>query len=79
MVVVAGAWHYAPTTSFPWCHLVEKCTHEHLEPNCQVFAMKCLTEGVRPEDAFLYPVDDYWFRAVLSAVAVLSVASLAAK
>ena len=68
-----------PRHHCPWCHPAEKCTREHLESACQDFAMKCWTKGVRPEEAFLYPIDDHWFRAVLSVVAELSVASSAAK
>ena len=64
-----------PNKACPWCSGVT-LSRSHLQMHCPIFAQKCWTRGVRPEEVFSDPVDDVWFTAALLAIAALdSVAS----
>merc|ERR1712110_657881 len=61
-----------PRWTCPWCGPRDDCTRVHLETECASFAGRCWCSGIRPEEAFCFPVDDEWFIAVLLVISGLS-------
>ena len=57
-----------PSAICPWCDSKPSLTAQHLQTGCDVFAVRCWTNGIQPEQAFLYPIDAQWSKAVLSTI-----------
>ncbi len=66
-----------PKQRCPWCPGSD-VTLDHLRLSCGKFAECCWIRGVRPEEAFGYPVNESVFRACLLASAALADAVRAA-
>lgn len=56
-----------PLQTCPWCDSKPGLVAQHLQTECDFFAVRCWTHGVQPEEILLYPTDAKWFEAALSA------------
>ena len=54
-----------PAANCPWCDARPALTTLHLQHSCIMFAVRCWSRNLEPEEAFNFPSDEKWFLAVL--------------